>query len=107
MTAWRLLAQYVVTRQAVRWLELPDGTVVLVTCSTEGHGLSQERCWETVAMFRPDQELACLPDRPCFDSLHDGVRYASTAAADRCTWEKASPLEKVLDEVRSIQGCPL
>ncbi len=104
---WRLLAQFVLTRPAIRWLELPDGTVLLVTCSTEGHGLSQERCWEVVAALHPDQNLACLPDRPCFDSLREAVAHASTITADPRTWQKASSLEEALSELRVIQGCPL
>ncbi len=107
LTAWRLLAQFASTRRVTSWLELPDGTSLLVVCTTEGTGLSQEVCWELIAFFDQDEGRAFFPERVCCDSqraVMNGLDYLLTEARAA---SHGDSLEAILGVLRTIPECPL
>jgi hypothetical protein len=105
--AWTMLASYVQTRPRLSWLWLTDELVIMSIVSTKGNGLSQERCWETIAFFDFDAGRAYFPEQYCFDSQRKSIDAAEDIIAEARAAGSGDPLDEVVPLLRVIPDCPL
>ena len=104
---WSMLASYVQSRQRLSWLWLTDELVVISICTTQGNGLSQQICWETIAFLDYAADRAYFPEMYCFQSQRASIEAASGIIDEARAAGEGDPLEAVLPILRTIPNCPL
>lgn len=105
--AWTMLASFVQTRPRLSWLWLTDELVIMSILTTKGNGLSQERCWETIAFLDFGTGRAYFPEQYCFDSQRKSIDAAEGIIAEARAAGPGDPIDEVVPLLREIPTCPL